>query len=313
MRKINWKEIKEQFEKEMALKLRGLPNHRRVPENLREFRHLISHQLPETAPLQLFKLLINLLLEEKSINLLKIKEKYLNPQLRTEKQILSEFNNKFDKLRKSARKWVKANLSEEQLVLLWKTHKTWLPRRHAIYKNKKVSFQTIAAETLARYVLIKTSSRLRKASPRKKKIYSYQLGIDLKSGKEKEIFKWFLACLLFGKPIQQEVAKRTYFEFQKEDLLTPEKILEAGWDKLVEVLDRGHYVRYDFSTATKLLEICQELKTKYESLTNLLRQSKNQRELEKKLLEFRGIGPVTVRIFLRDLAKIAKNFLLVVK
>jgi len=32
--------------------------------------------------------------------------------------------------------------------------------------------------------------------------------------------------------------------------LDPEKILEAGWDKLVEVLDRGHYVRYDFSTTT---------------------------------------------------------------
>jgi hypothetical protein len=38
-----------------------------------------------------------------------------------------------------------------------------------------------------------------------------------------------LACLLFGKPIQQEVAKRTYFEFEKEGLLSPEKILKAGW------------------------------------------------------------------------------------
>lgn len=140
----------------------------------------------------------------------------------------------------------------------------------------------------------------------KKKVYSSELGIDLKSGKEGEIFKWFLACLLFGKPIQQEVAKRTYFEFQKEDLLTPEKILEAGWDKLVEVLDRGHYVRYDYSTATKLLEICRELKTRYESLANLLHQSKNRKDLEKKLLEFKGIGPVTVRIFLRDLKKIKK-------
>jgi len=87
----------------------------------------------------------------------------------------------------------------------------------------------------------------------KKKIFSTELGINLEKGKETEIFKWFLACLLFGKPIQQEVAKRTYFEFQKEGLLTPEKILKAGWDKLVKVLDKGHYVRYDFSTAAKLL------------------------------------------------------------
>jgi len=135
----------------------------------------------------------------------------------------------------------------------------------------------------------------------KGKIYSKDLGINLESGKEEETFKWFLACLLFGKPIQQEVAKKTYFEFKKAGLLSPEKILKAGWDKLVEILDQGHYVRYDFSTATKLLEICRELKERYGTLINLLNQAKDQKDLERKLLEFKGIGPVTVRIFLRDL------------
>ena len=135
----------------------------------------------------------------------------------------------------------------------------------------------------------------------KGKIYSRDLGIDLKSGREEEIFKWFLACLLFGKPIQQEVAKRTYFEFKKEGLLSPENILKAGWNKLVEVLDRGHYIRYDFSTATKLLEICKELKEKYGSLKNLIKVSKNKNDLAKRLQEFKGIGPVTTRIFLREL------------
>ena len=134
-----------------------------------------------------------------------------------------------------------------------------------------------------------------------KKIYSTELGINLESGEEKEIFKWFLACLLFGKPIQQEVAKRTYFEFKKAGLLSPDRILKVGWDKLVKVLDKGHYVRYDFSTATKLLEICKELKEKYGTLSNLCRQSKNKKDLEKRLLEFKGVGLVTVKIFLRDL------------
>lgn len=141
----------------------------------------------------------------------------------------------------------------------------------------------------------------------KGKIYSKELGIDLKSGKEEEIFKWFLACLLFGRPIQQEVAKRTYFEFEKEGVSSPGKILEAGWNKLVEILDRGHYVRYDFSTATKLLEISEELKRRYGSLGELLRQSKNRRDLETRLQEFKGIGPVTVRIFLRELKNWQKN------
>jgi len=137
----------------------------------------------------------------------------------------------------------------------------------------------------------------------KGKTYSEDLGIDLKSGKESELFKWFLACLLFGKPIQQEVAKRTYFEFEKEELLNPQKILEAGWDNLVEVLDRGHYVRYDFSTATKLLEILKELKEGYGNLTNLLGSAKSENDIQKKFQGFKGIGPVTTRIFLRDLKK----------
>ncbi len=135
----------------------------------------------------------------------------------------------------------------------------------------------------------------------KKQIYSGDLGIDVKSGKEEEFFKWFLACLLFGKPIQQKVARRTYFEFEREGLLNPDKILDAGWDKLVEVLDKGHYVRYDFSTATKLLEICRELKERYGKLNNLLKHAKNKKDLEKRLQEFKGIGPVITRIFLRDL------------
>lgn len=137
---------------------------------------------------------------------------------------------------------------------------------------------------------------------RGKKINSIDLGIDLKSHKESEIFKWFLACLLFGKPIQQEVAKRAYFEFIKEKLDDPDAILEAGWDKLVQVLDRGHYVRFDFSTATKLLDICKASKEQYGGkVSNIYKASKNREELCNRLLAFKGIGPKTVEIFVRDM------------
>lgn len=40
------------------------------------------------------------------------------------------------------------------------------------------------------------------------------LEVDLASRKESELFKWLLACFLFGKPIQQEVAQKAYFEFR---------------------------------------------------------------------------------------------------
>ncbi len=137
--------------------------------------------------------------------------------------------------------------------------------------------------------------------PRKRAISSRDLGINLETRAEVEFFKWFLACLLFGKPIQQEVARRTYLEFVKEGLVTPDALLRAGWDRLVEVLDRGHYVRFDFSTATKLLETSRALNTRYGSLTDLFKESRNTRDLVRRLQEFKGVGPTTTRIFLRDL------------
>ena len=139
---------------------------------------------------------------------------------------------------------------------------------------------------------------------KQKNIYAKDLDIDLSSKQEAAYFKWFLACLLFGKPIQQEVAKRTYFEFVNEGLTNPDAILQAGWDKLVEVLDRGHYVRYDFSTATKLLDVSKALKEKYGTITNLSKQSKTIDELSSRLQEFKGVGPKTVEIFLRDMKPI---------
>ena len=143
---------------------------------------------------------------------------------------------------------------------------------------------------------------------KQKNIYAKDLDIDLSSKQETDYFKWFLACLLFGKPIQQEVAKRTYFEFVKEGLTSPEAILQAGWNKLVEVLDRGHYVRYDFSTATKLLDVSKTLRETYGSLTNLLKQAQSIDELSSRLQAFKGIGPKTTEIFLRDMAPIFSQY-----
>ncbi|MCP8306985.1 MAG: hypothetical protein H3Z49_07810 [archaeon] len=135
--------------------------------------------------------------------------------------------------------------------------------------------------------------------------YSQELSLDLKRPEHR--FRWFLASILFAKRISAEVAKRTYKRFEEEQIVSPEDILNAGWDKIVEILDSGGYVRYDFSTATKLLEIARALKEKYGSLDELHRKARDSKDLERRLLEFKGIGPVTVNIFLRELRHVWKK------
>jgi endonuclease III len=134
--------------------------------------------------------------------------------------------------------------------------------------------------------------------------YSSSLGIDLESKKEGEIFKWFLASFLFGKRIGESIAAKTYRLFASKNIITPDKILATGWNGLVAVLDEGGYVRYDFSTASRLLELMECLKRNYGSLTNLYEQAKDSKDLEAMLQEFKGVGPTTVNIFLRELRTI---------
>lgn len=132
--------------------------------------------------------------------------------------------------------------------------------------------------------------------------FSKSLGIELKEKKSDEIFKWFLASILYGARIGEKIATNTYYEFEKRNVLTPEKILKTGWDGLVEILDMGGYVRYDFKTATKLLNIIKIIQDNYDNnLNNMHEAASDFQDLENKLIEMPGIGPTTANIFLREL------------
>jgi len=139
--------------------------------------------------------------------------------------------------------------------------------------------------------------------------YSDILEINLKSREDKEIFKWFLAAVLFGAPITESAVIKTYKCFEEHGVQTPRKILETGWDGLVEILDEGSYTRYDFKTADKLLEVMNRLVTQYEGSLNLLhRHASDSLDVEKRLKDLgKGIGDVTVSIFLRELRDIWKK------
>jgi len=133
--------------------------------------------------------------------------------------------------------------------------------------------------------------------------YSRELGIDLTGGDRAEIFRWFLASKLFGARISAEIAMRTFREFERRGVVTPERILATGWDGLVSILDAGGYARYDFSTATRLLAITEALIRSYGGDLNALHKlARDSTDLERLIKGLgAGIGDVTVTIFLREL------------
>jgi len=134
-------------------------------------------------------------------------------------------------------------------------------------------------------------------------LYSEELGIDLSSRKDRECFKWLLASVLFGGRISETIAKNTYRALVRYKLTTPRKIIAAGWDFLVNpVMREGGYVRYDGRKSTQLLRDCEKLLHDYRgSVTRIHDQASDPRDLERRLTEFWGIGPVTANIFLREL------------
>ncbi|MBW3568898.1 DNA methylase [Candidatus Parcubacteria bacterium] len=132
-------------------------------------------------------------------------------------------------------------------------------------------------------------------------INASELGLDPPSGEEKQLFKWFLACFLFGKRIQQDIARKTWEVFIKHGRDTPAKICSCSWQKLVDLLGEGGYVRYDESTASYLQDICKKLEEDYSGkITDIYKASENKKDFEARLQELKGVGPKTVEIFMRE-------------
>jgi hypothetical protein len=133
--------------------------------------------------------------------------------------------------------------------------------------------------------------------------YASSLGIDLSASDAGERFKWFLAAVLFGTRISAALAIRTWKVFAAREVLTPERILQTGWDGLVAILDAGGYVRYDYKTATKLLDVCTSLEQDCSgNLDTLHDAAADTRDLQQRIKALgKGIGDTTADIFLREL------------
>ncbi len=133
--------------------------------------------------------------------------------------------------------------------------------------------------------------------------YVKKFGLNLRN----DPFPCFLLAILFGARISENIASRTFSIMKVEGLIEPGRIIERGWEGLVDILDLGGYTRYDFKTATKILNVSRNIISKG-GLKNIIENSANPEELVKELKSLSpGIGDVTVGIFMREIVDIYKN------
>lgn len=136
----------------------------------------------------------------------------------------------------------------------------------------------------------------------KPQISAQELGLDPASRHEKDLFAWLIASFLFGKRIQQHIAKSAYqVIIENNQVDTVQKMSACSHRQLVSMLGEGRYARYDESTATRLTALCAGINQNYGGeVRNLMVASADQRELAMRLQAFDGIGPKTAEIFIRE-------------
>jgi endonuclease III len=131
-----------------------------------------------------------------------------------------------------------------------------------------------------------------------------EFDLDVLSG-DLDMFRWFLLCYLFGKPIQSGVAVATWQLFIEKQLDTPWAIVQASDRTLVKTLHAGGYTRYQHVTARSLHACMDQLIREYEgSLYLMLESSLDEDEFFKRLQKLYGVGPKVAEIFTRETEEI---------
>jgi len=131
--------------------------------------------------------------------------------------------------------------------------------------------------------------------------YSAGLGIDVDAG-EAEVERWFVAAALFGARISARVAERAFGVLAAAGLARIGQLRHVPAADLIGMLDAGGYARYDFRTATRLLQLCEVIGDRYDGQVGLIgRRFAAYPELRAALDALPGWGPVTIGLFLREL------------
>lgn len=113
---------------------------------------------------------------------------------------------------------------------------------------------------------------------------------------------WQLLVLvnLVSARISARIAMDAARELNNAGGTTPDGMASLSWQERVDALGRGHYVRYDESTATRLGECADLARDEYKGDVRRLADDHKRTRLTSALQNFPGIGPTGAAIFCRE-------------
>ncbi|RFS81615.1 endonuclease [Actinomadura spongiicola] len=131
--------------------------------------------------------------------------------------------------------------------------------------------------------------------------FAEQAGIPLKD-QPAALFKLLVLANLLSARISSDIAVAAARELFEAGGGTPRGMSRLTWQERVDALGRGHYVRYDESTASRLGDTARIVQDKYKGDLRRLAidAGRDPRKAAELLREFPGIGPTGVDIFCRE-------------
>ncbi|QRP49569.1 endonuclease [Amycolatopsis sp. FDAARGOS 1241] len=128
-----------------------------------------------------------------------------------------------------------------------------------------------------------------------------QAGIKL-ADKPQPLYQLLVLTTLMSARIGTDIAIEAAKELWRAGWKTPRAMRDSEWIDRVHALGRGHYVRYDESTARYLVDSAEFLRERYrDDLRGLAEAAGGSvKKLEKLLTEFPRIGPTGAQIFCQE-------------
>ncbi|WDI43433.1 hypothetical protein [Bremerella sp. P1] len=131
--------------------------------------------------------------------------------------------------------------------------------------------------------------------------YAHQAGIRLRDAPA-PLFQLLCESLLLSSRIEADQAVQATTALKQADLTTPRKMVEASWQKRVDVIAKHGHRRFDSRGSKQLGQTADlVLKRYYGDLRQLRAEAHHDVAQERRLLEqFKGVGSTGAEIFLRE-------------